>query len=140
MSYWANQSGNVAFSSPAQAQVYWTTSVNNVNAGTATGNEQNTALAGYDARLVNNAQTSQQFGSNILAQQQQVIQNTSSGTLIQQAAANNTLLYQQTALLDKMKNDINDATVAEAADRDAKLKAQQQQMDLNTAIGQGVLQ
>jgi hypothetical protein len=136
MNYWASQAGQ-SFSSPAQAQAFWTGTMNSVNAGTATINEQYAALAGYNARLVNNAQTSQQYGSNILASQAQVISNTASGTLIEQAAANNTLLYQQTAMMDKMKNDINDATVAEAADRDAKLKAAQAQMDRDNALNQG---
>ena len=50
--------------------------------------------------------------------------DTQQGTLIEQAGAQNALLYQQTALLDKMKNDMNDATVAEAAHREQQLQAE----------------
>ena len=140
ITYWAGQVGSNPLNTPAAIQACWNTSVQDINQGVAVGWQRDMALAGYNARLVNNAQTSQTYGSNVLAQGQSVLQNTASGTLIEQAAANNTLLYQQTALLDKMKNDVNDATVAEAADRDAKIKAQKEEWDLDTAVSQGSME
>jgi hypothetical protein len=132
--YWANQIG-AGGGGVVDMQVCWQNSISSVNNGTANKSEQNIALAGYNAHLVDNARTSQAYGSNIVNQSQTVLSNLSStnGTLIQQAAAQNTLIYQQTALLDKMKNDINDATVAEAAQRDHELKKQKDAQDVEDA-------
>ncbi len=82
------------------------------------------ALGGYNSKLIENANASRDYGSNVLAESQSVISDTQQGTLIEQAGAQNALLYQQTALLDKMKNDVNDATVAEAAHREQQLQAE----------------
>jgi hypothetical protein len=100
-------------------------------------------MAGYNSHLVDNARTSQAYGSNIVSQSSNIVASLATngganGTLIQQAAAQNALIYQQTALLDKMKNDINDATVAEAADRDQKLKDEQDKQDQQRAMDNAV--
>ena len=136
--YWANQIGGAG--GVVDMQTCWQGSLANVNAGTANKNEQNIALAGYNAHLVDNARTSAAYSSNIVQQSQQVLTNLASstnggtnGTIIQQAAAQNTLIYQQTALLDKMKGDINDASVAEAAARDHELKAKKDAQDAQDA-------
>jgi hypothetical protein len=140
--YWANQMGGGYGTGNLQA--CWQTSIANVNNGTATSGESKLAMAGYNSHLVDNARTSRAYGSNIVSQSSNVVSNLASnggtnGTLIQQAAAQNTLIYQQTALLDQMKNDINDATIAEAADRDRKLKEEQDREDqeraMNNAVG-----
>jgi len=141
VSYWANQMGGGYGTTNLQS--CWQTSISNVNAGTANSTESKLAMAGYNSHLVDNARTSQAYGSNIVSQSSNIVANLATnsgtnGTLIQQAAAQNTLLYQQTALLDKMKNDINDATVAEAADRDRKLKEEQDREDQQRAIDNAV--
>ena len=125
--YWANQIGGGR--SVVDMQTCWQTSISNVNNGTAnktsrTSPWQATMPTWWTtpapprptaATSCNQSQTGpHQSGSST--------NGGTNGTLIQQAAAQNTLIYQQTALLDKMKNDINDATVAEAAQRDQKLK------------------
>ena len=139
--YWANQIGGGYGTS--NLQTCWQTSISNVNAGTANSTESKLAMAGYNSHLVDNARTSQAYGSNIVSQSSNIVANLATngganGTLIQQAAAQNTLIYQQTALLDKMKNDINDATVAEAADRDQKLKDEQDKQDQQRAMDNAV--
>jgi hypothetical protein len=133
VNYWVRQIGG-GYQGITDLQTCWQTSVSKVNTGTATDWEKNLAQSGYNSRLVDNAKTSRAYGSNIVNLSQTVVDNTKSGTLIEQAAAQNTLLYQQTALLDKMKNDINDSTVAEAAERDAKLKAKKDESDKMDAM------
>jgi hypothetical protein len=135
--YWANQMGGGY--GTGNLQTCWQTSIANVNNGTATSGESKLAMAGYNSHLVDNARTSRAYGSNIVSQSSNVVANLATnggtnGTLIQQAAAQNTLIYQQTALLDQMKNDINDATIAEAADRDRKLKEEKDREDQERAM------
>ena len=131
VNYWANQIGGQKV---ADLQSCWKSAIGNVGSGIATDWEKSLALAGYNSHLVDNARTSREFGTSVLAAGENVLQQSKAGTLIQQAAAQNTLLYQQTALLDKMKNDINDATVAEAAERDAKMKAEKDASDQQDAL------
>lgn len=123
VTYWANQ---MAYGQRdvASLERRWETALTRVSAGTATDWERRVALGGYNSKLIENASASRDYGSNVLAQSQNVISDTQQGTLIEQAGAQNALLYQQTALLDKMKNDVNDATVAEAAHREQQLQAE----------------
>lgn len=123
VTYWANQ---MAYGQRdvAAMERRWETALTRVNTGTATDWERKVALGGYNSKLIENASASRDYGSNVLAQSQSVISDTQQGTLIEQAGAQNALLYQQTALLDKMKNDVNDATVAEAAHREQQLQAE----------------
>jgi hypothetical protein len=123
VTYWANQ---MAYGQRdvATMERRWETALTRVNTGTATDWERRVALGGYNSKLIENASASRAYGSNVLAQSQSVISDTQQGTLIEQAGAQNALLYQQTALLDKMKNDVNDATVAEAAHREQQLQAE----------------
>jgi hypothetical protein len=92
------------------------------------------ALGGYNSRIIDNANASRSYGSNVLAQSRSVLDDTQDGTLIEQAGAQNALLYEQTALLDKMKNDVNDANVAEAAQREQQLKKQRDQAAIRKAM------
>ncbi len=112
----------------------WETALTRVSNGTATDWEQRMALGGYNSRIIDNASASRSYGSNVLAQSQSVLDDTQDGTLIEQAGAQNALLYQQTALLDKMKNDVNDASVAEAAQREQQLKKQREQQIIRKAM------
>ena len=123
VTYWANQ---MAYGQRdvASMERRWETALTRVNTGTATDWERRVALGGYNSKLIENASASREYGSNVLSQSQSVISDTQQGTLIEQAGAQNALLYQQTALLDKMKNDVNDATVAEAAHREQQLQAE----------------
>ena len=123
VTYWANQ---MAYGQRdvATMERRWETALTRVNTGTATDWERRVALGGYNSKLIENANASRDYGSNVLAESQSVISDTQQGTLIEQAGAQNALLYQQTALLDKMKNDVNDATVAEAAHREQQLQAE----------------
>jgi hypothetical protein len=123
VTYWANQLAS-GRGDVATLERRWETALSRVSAGTATDWEQRMALGGYNSKLIENANASRDYGSNVLAQSQQVISDSQQGTLIEQAGAQNALLYQQTALLDKMKNDVNDATVAEAAHREQQLQAE----------------
>lgn len=133
VNYWANQlaSGSRDL---ASLEKNWETSLERVSAGTATDWEQHQAMAGYNSRLIDNARASRNYGSNVVAQSASVVTNAQDGTLIEQAGAQNALLYQQTALLNKMGNDINDATVAEAAQRNQQLREQQNEAVINRAI------
>lgn len=128
VTYWANQ---MAYGQRdvTSMERRWETALTRVSAGTATDWERRVALGGYNSKLIENANASRDYGSNVLAQSQNVISDTQQGTLIEQAGAQNALLYQQTALLDKMKNDVNDAAVAEAAHREQQLQA-----DRNAAV------
>jgi hypothetical protein len=129
VAYWSQGSGN------GQAGSQWTTSMNHVNNNTATAAQQNMALGGYNAKLQQNAADSAVFSSNLVQQAQQVVSDAQNGTLIQQAGAQNALLLQQTAMLDRMKNDINNETVAEAAQREHDLKAaHDQQLILSVTL------
>ena len=132
VNYWANQIGG-GYQNVKDMQTCWQTSINSVNSGVATVWESRLALSGYNSRLVDNARTSREYDTAVLNQSQSVVEGTKNGTIIEQAAAQNALIYQQTALLDKMKNDINDATVAEAAERDQKLKAIKDAEDIERA-------
>jgi hypothetical protein len=115
INYWARQVGADERTSMADQ---WNLALSHVNSGSATETEKNLALAGYNARIIDNARSSRAFGGEILNASAEVVSSATNGTLIEQAGAQNALLYQQTALLDKMKNDVNDATVAEAAQRE----------------------
>lgn len=131
--YWANQMA-YAQRDIATMERRWETALTRVSAGTATDWERRVALGGYNSKLIENASASRDYGSNVLAQSQSVISDTQQGTLIEQAGAQNALLYQQTALLDKMKNDMNDATVAEAAHREQQLQAERNAAVIRRAI------
>jgi hypothetical protein len=133
ISYWANQMayGQRDVTSMEQR---WETALTRVSNGTATDWEQRMALGGYNSRIIDNANASRSYGSNVLAQSQSVLDDTQDGTLIEQAGAQNALLYQQTALLDKVKNDVNDANVAEAAQREQQLKKQRNQEIIRKAM------
>jgi len=133
INYWANQMayGQRDLTSMEQR---WETALTRVSNGTATDWEQRMALGGYNSRIIDNANASRSYGSNVLAQSQSVLDDTEDGTLIEQAGAQNALLYQQTALLDKMKNDVNDANVAEAAQREQQLKKQRDQQAIRKAM------
>jgi len=133
VAYWANQMayGQRDVTSMEQR---WETALTRVSNGTATDWEQRMALGGYNSRIIDNASASRSYGSNVLAQSQSVLDDTQDGTLIEQAGAQNALLYQQTALLDKMKNDVNDASVAEAAQREQQLKKQRNQEIIRKAM------
>ena len=130
MSFWTGNTGMSA----SQAESQWQTSLSKVNNNTGTALDRNIALAGYDSHVVDNARTSRVYGSNVLAQAASTVSGVKDGTLIEQAGAQNALLYQQTALLNKMKDDINDETVAEAMHRQAALKADADKASVNTAI------
>ena len=133
VNYWANQMayGQRDVTSMEQR---WETALTRVSNGTATDWEQRMALGGYNSRIIDNANASRGYGSNVLAQSQSVLDDTQDGTLIEQAGAQNALLYEQTALLDKMKNDVNDANVAEAALREQQLKKQRDQEAIRKAL------
>ena len=133
LSYWANQ---LAYGPRdiRNMEQRWETSLQRVSNGTATDWEKRMALGGYNSRLIDNARTSRDYSSNVVAQSQSVVDGSKDGTLIEQAGAQNALLYQQTALLDKMKNDINDATVAEAAHREQQLQAQRDEAVIRRAL------
>ena len=133
INYWANQMayGQRDLTSMEQR---WETALTRVSNGTATDWEQRMALGGYNSRIIDNANASRSYGSNVLTQSQSVLDDTEDGTLIEQAGAQNALLYQQTALLDKMKNDVNDANVAEAAQREQQLKKQRDQQAIRKAM------
>jgi len=123
VSYWANQ---LAFggNDVRTMEQRWQDTLKRVSAGTATDWEKRVALGGYNAKVIDNASQSLTYSSNILKQASSTLSDAKAGTLIEQAGAQNALLYQQTALLDKMKNDINSAAVAEAATREAKQQAE----------------
>ena len=129
ISFWTGSTGMSA----AQAETQWQTSLSAVNNNTGTARDQQIALAGYDSHVVDNARTSRTYGSNVLAQAASTVSGVQNGTLIEQAGAQNALLYQQTALMNKMKDDINDETVAEAMHRQAELKANADKEAVNTA-------
>jgi hypothetical protein len=133
VNYWANQMayGQRDVTSMEQR---WETALTRVSNGTATDWEQRMAMGGYNSKIIDNANASRNYGSNVLAQSQSVLDDTQDGTLIEQAGAQNALLYQQTALLDKMKNDVNDANVAEAAQREQQMKKQRDQEAIRKAM------
>jgi hypothetical protein len=133
VTYWANQLAYGARDVRNMEQ-RWETSLQRVSNGTATDWERRVALGGYNSRLIDNARVSREYGSNVVSQAEGVVDGSKDGTLIEQAGAQNALLYQQTALLDKMKNDINDATVAEAAHREQQLQAQRDEAIIRRAI------
>ena len=133
VNYWANQMAYGPRDVTSMEQ-RWETALTRVSNGTATDWEQRMALGGYNSRIIDNANASRSYGSNVLAQSQSVLDDTQDGTLIEQAGAQNALLYEQTALLDKMKNDVNDANVAEAAQREQQLKKQRDQAAIRKAM------
>lgn len=133
VTYWANQLAYGA-RDVRNIEQRWETSLQRVSNGTATDWERRMALGGYNSRLIDNARVSREYGSNVVSQAEGVVSGSKEGTLIEQAGAQNALLYQQTALLDKMKNDINDATVAEAAHREQQLQAQRDEAVIRRAI------
>ena len=133
VSYWANQLAYGQHDLTSMEQ-RWETALTRVSNGKATDWEQRLALGGYNSRIIDNANASRSYGSNVLTQAQSVLDDTEDGTLIEQAGAQNALLYQQTALLDKMKNDVNDANVAEAAQREQQLKKQRDQEAIRRAM------
>lgn len=112
----------------------WEQSVQRVGEGRATDWEKQVALGGYNSKLIENASASREYGSNLLTQAQTVVEDAGEGTLIEQAGAQNALIYQQTSLLERMKNDINDATVAEAAQREATLQAERDEQIIRKAL------
>lgn len=117
-----------------KATRYWEGNVEKVNNGTATDWQKNVALSGYNSKIIENSQNSRTYGTQVVGASKDVVNGAKDGTLIEQAGAQNALLYQQTALLDRMKNDINDATVAEAAHREHQLQIERERAIIRRAM------
>jgi hypothetical protein len=131
--YWANQTA-FGGNDVRTMEQRWQDTVLRVSAGTATDWEKRLAIGGYNSKIIESAGKSMSYSSNVLKQSSNVLANVKAGTLIEQAGAQNALIYHQTALLDKMKGDINDSAVAEAAHREAQLQAEHERAIIRKAI------
>lgn len=137
LNYWIQQVGGV--SAVTNLNSSWQTAVSNWNKDVATSWERQATVAGYNARLVDTAKESREQGKTILRNQTEILENVQEGTIIEQTAAQNALLHQQTQMLDKMKNDISDATLAEAAERDLRLRREAEKRRLRQALNHALI-